>query len=114
MDRKDDTRKAIEAADETGLVADEERIDTAEASLLALRSSFPRERLHAALPATHGARASVDRLQAELEKPAPRRHVLEREIESLRSVRELEAVIVNWWDSPVTQGIVDELTRIGL
>jgi len=29
-------------------------------------------------------------------------------------VRELEATIANWWDSPTTQRIIFDLTEIGL
>jgi hypothetical protein len=29
-------------------------------------------------------------------------------------VRELEAVAANWWDSPITQRIIADLTQIGL
>ena len=113
MDKKENARKEAEAADETGLVANEEQIDSAKL-LPVLLGSFPGKKLRDALPAAHGAHASIDRLQAELEKPAPRRHVIEQEVAGLRSVRELEAVIANWWDSPTVQGVVDELTRIGL
>jgi len=103
MDKNDDIRKEVEAADATGMVANQE-----------LLATFPAEALRDALPPSHGARESVDRLQAELAKPNPRREVLEQHASALRSVRELEATIANWWDSPITQRIIADLTQIGL
>jgi len=103
MDKNKDTREAVEAADATGMVANQE-----------LLASFPAEVLRAALPPSHGAHASIDELRSELAKPAPRREALEEHVSALRSVRELEATIANWWDSPTTQQIVYDLTQIGL
>lgn len=86
MDKNDDIRKEVEAADATGMVANQE-----------LLASFPAEALRGALPPSHGARASIDRLQGELAKPSPSRDTLEQHVRALRSVRELEATIANWW-----------------
>ncbi|HTX57105.1 MAG TPA: hypothetical protein VMD47_08375 [Candidatus Acidoferrales bacterium] len=79
-----------------------------------LLATFPAEELHGALPASHRAHAAIDQLQTELRRPAPKRAALEQHVNALRSVRELEAVIANWWDSPKTQQIVFDLTQIGL
>jgi hypothetical protein len=103
MDKNEETRKAVEAADATGIVANQE-----------LLATFPAETLHEALPPSHGAHASIDQMRAELGKAAPSPARLEAHVSSLRSVRELEAVVANWWDSPITQRIVLDLTQIGL
>ena len=79
-----------------------------------LQASFPGDELRAAVPPSHEANESIDGLEAELQQPAPRRASLERHVGVLRSVRELEATIANWWDRPSTQEIIDDLTRIGL
>jgi len=103
MDKHEDRREAIEAADTTGMVANQE-----------LLASFPAEALRAALPPSHAAHKSIDELQGELAKPAPSREALEPHVNALRSVRELEAMIANWFDSPITQKILFDLTQIGL
>lgn len=103
MGRNDDVRKEVEAADATGMVANQE-----------LYATFPAERLRAALPASHSAHASIDQLHDELGKNPPNREVLERHVGVLRSVREIEATIANWWDGPVVQRIIADLTQIGL
>ncbi len=77
-------------------------------------ASFPADALRAALPASHSAHKSIDQLQGELVKTALRREALAQHVSALRSVRELEATIANWWDSPATQQIVYDLTQIGL
>ncbi|HTU70160.1 MAG TPA: hypothetical protein VMF11_07540 [Candidatus Baltobacteraceae bacterium] len=103
MDEEDDIRKEVEAADATGMVANQE-----------LLASFPAAALRGALPPSHHAHQSIGRLQGELAKPRPSREALEEHVNALRSVRELEATIANWWDSPITQRIVFDLTQIGL
>ena len=79
-----------------------------------VRASFPGDALRAAIPDTHEAHQSIDEVEAELQEPAPRRASLEEHVGALRSVRELEAIVANWWDSPSTQEFVADLTRIGL
>ena len=103
MDKNDDIRTEVEAADATGMVANQE-----------LLASFPAEALRGAVPPSHHARASIDRLEDELAKGRPNRKSLEQHVSALRSVRELEATIANWWDSPTTQRIIFDLTEIGL
>ncbi len=103
MDKNDEIREAVEAADATGIVANQE-----------LLATFPAETLHEALPPAHRAHASIDQMQAELGKAAPSPATLQAHVSALRSVRELEAVVANWWDSPITQRIVLDLTQIGL
>ncbi|HTZ56311.1 MAG TPA: hypothetical protein VMB20_14790 [Candidatus Acidoferrum sp.] len=103
MDKSDDIREAVEAADSTGMVANQE-----------LLATFPADALREALPPSHGAHETIDRLKTELGKTAPNPAALEQHVSALRGVRELEAVIANWWDSPITQRIVLDLTQIGL
>ncbi len=103
MDKNDEFREEVEAADDTGMVANQQ-----------LLASFPAQTLHEALPPSHGAHATIDRLQAELGKRPPSSATLEQHVGALRSVRELEATVANWWDSPITQRIVFDLTQIGL
>ncbi len=103
MDKNDEIRNELEAADATGMVANQE-----------LLATFPAKSLHEALPESHDAHATIDQLQAELAKSAPNVAGLEQHVGALRSVRELEAVVANWWDSPITQRIVFDLTQIGL
>lgn len=79
-----------------------------------VRASFPGDALRAAIPASHEAHESIDGLEAELQRPEPRRASLEQHAGVLRSVRELEATIANWWDRPSTQEFIADLTRIGL
>jgi hypothetical protein len=108
-----DRRDAVEAADATGMVAGEQLITNAE-TMLPLMASFPAEELREAVPAEHGAQGTIDRLQAELAKPAPSRAAIETHVNSLRSVSELEAIVANWFESPVVQRIIADLTQIGL
>ncbi|MGB6986003.1 MAG: hypothetical protein WBD74_08550 [Candidatus Aquilonibacter sp.] len=103
MDKNNDLREEVEAADATGMVANQQ-----------LLASFPAETLHEALPPSHSAHATIDKLQGELGKTAPGPANLEQHVRALRSLPELEAVIANWWDSPTTQRIVLDLTQIGL
>ena len=79
-----------------------------------VRASFPGDALRAAIPASHEAHESIDGLETELQGTTPRRASLEQHVVSLRSVRELEAIIANWWDRPSTQEFIADLTRIGL
>ena len=103
MDKNQERREEVEAADDTGIVANQQ-----------LLATFPAQRLHEALPPSHGAHATIDQLQAELGKDTPNGAALKAHIGALQSVRELEATIANWWDSPTTQKIVYDLTQIGL
>jgi hypothetical protein len=113
MDNKD-TRDAVEAADATGMVAGEELITNAQTLLPLMREAFPAEELRAAIPASHGAQETIGDLQAELAKPDPSRGAIEKHVNALRSVRELEAIVANWFDSPPVQRIIADLTQIGL
>ena len=107
MDRKRDLREGIEDADATGMVAAEESITQAETLL-------PLVRLREALPEGHAARATVDALHSEIGKPAPNRQAIATHVGRLRSLRELEAEVANWWDDPLTQRFVAYLNQIGL
>lgn len=99
-----DRRDAIEAADATGMVAGEQLIS----------ESFPAAALRASLPQSHPAHETIDALQSELDKPAPNRASIEQHVGALRSVRELEATVANWFDSPAIQTLIADLTQIGL
>jgi hypothetical protein len=103
MDKNEERRTEAEAADATGMVANQE-----------LLATFPAEALRGALPPSHAAHASIDRLKGELAKPAPSRAALEHHVSALRAVREVEATIANWWDSPAVQQLIYNLTEIGL
>lgn len=116
MDRQADLRREIEDADDTGMVAGEELITQAETILPLLRqdATLPREDLHAALPETHVAHATIDELHDELHKPRPDRQTIESHVGSLRALPELEAILVNWWDDPKTQRFFGILGQIGV
>jgi hypothetical protein len=109
---RDDLRKEVEDADDTGLVAGEEMITQAETLGPLLGPAFPRSDLHAALPEGHHAHDTIDALDAEINKESPQRPTIEKHVESLRGVAELEAIVANWWDAPKTQRFVDILGRI--
>lgn len=79
-----------------------------------LLATFPAEELHDALPDSHDAHTTIERLQTELGKAAPSADELKTHVSALRSLPELEATVANWWDSPITQRIVYDLTQIGL
>jgi hypothetical protein len=116
MDEKDDRRKEIEASDATGLVAGEELITQAETLLPLLRegAALPHEDLHAALPPEHEAHATIDALHSEVEGASPDPGAIERHVGVLRGLPELEAIVMNWWDSPNTQRYIANLGQIGL
>jgi len=116
MDRQADLRKDVEDADDTGMVAGEEMITQAETMLplLRLQAVLPREDLHAALPEGHDAHETIDALHEELHKPRPDRQTIERHVGRLRALPELEATLVNWWDSPKTQRYFAILAQIGV
>lgn len=111
MDR-DDVRKEVEDADDTGLIAGEEMITQAETLGPLLRPSLPQDDLHAALPSEHDAHATIDDLHAEINKESPHRPTIEKHVGTLRGLPELEAMVANWWDDPKTQHFVDVLGRI--
>lgn len=103
MGHNDDIRKEFEAADATGMVANQE-----------LLATFPAEMLHEALPKSHDAHATIDHLRTELGKAAPSSEALKTHAGALRALPELQAIVANWWDSPKVQGIILDLTQIGL
>lgn len=79
-----------------------------------LLASFPAESLHAAIDPSHAAHGPIDEMRGELEKPAPNTAAVRHHVDALRSIRELEAIVANWWDSPAIQQIILDLTEIGL
>jgi hypothetical protein len=105
-------REAITDADATGLIAGEELIT--QAQTLRPLLPLPHDELHAALPAAHGAHATIDALRAETESAAPDRRTIEGHVRTLRSLPELEAAVANWWDDPKTQRFIANLSQIGL
>jgi hypothetical protein len=113
MDREDVRREGVADADDTGLIAGEERITEAE-TLLPLQRGFPREKLHAALPEGHAAHATIDRLHAELTRSNPNPFSIRKHVGSLRAIPEVEAAIANWWDDPKRQRVIADLGQIGL
>ena len=97
-DRRDDLRKEIEDADDTGLVAGEELIAN----------------LHAALPQGHPGHAAIDQLHGEVKSGRPDRHAIQGHVGRLRAIPELEAIVANWWDDPKTQRVIAGIGQIGL
>jgi len=114
--RKEKIREAVNDADATGLVAGEELITEAETMLPLLRqqAALPREDLHAALPAGHDAHAVIDELHAEIHRPTPSHDAIKKHATHLRTLPELEAIVVTWWDNPRTQRFIDTLAQIGV
>jgi hypothetical protein len=108
-DNREGIRRAVEAADATGLVAGEELITAAET-----RPALPHQHLHAALPAQHAAHATIDALQTELSASAPDPAAIAGHVTRLRALPELEAIVTNWWENPLTQRFVAGLSQIGL
>lgn len=93
--------------DDTGMVAGEKLITEAETML-------PIEEMHAALPKKHPAHATIDNLHAELGTAKPNPQAIRKHVGALRSLPELEAIVANWWDAPVTQRFIASLGQIGL
>lgn len=60
------------------------------------------------------ARQTLDALQTHLTGPRPERATVERHVGLLRRVGTLEAIVANWWDDPVTQRWIKNLTDAGL
>jgi hypothetical protein len=114
MDDKDALREAVIDADDTGLVAGEELITEAETILPLGLPTVPHEKLHAALPESHDAHATIDRLHAEVEGNSPNRRAIEAHVGALRALPELEAIVANWWEDPKTQRFIGNLGQIGL
>lgn len=112
MDERGELREAINDADDTGLVAGEALITQAETMLPLLRPSVPRDDLHAALPDSHQAHPTIDRLHAEVEGDSPNRRAIEEHVGTLRALPELEAILVNWWEDPRTQRFIAALGQI--
>ncbi|MBV9233201.1 MAG: hypothetical protein JO030_04100 [Candidatus Eremiobacteraeota bacterium] len=111
---RDDIREAVTSADDTGMIAGEELITQAETVLPAEQADFPGERLHAALTAGHQDHRTIDRLRDEIAAPRPNREAIESHVQTLRGLPELEATVATWWESPVTQRFVANLSQIGL
>lgn len=109
---RDDVRKEVEDADDTGLVAGEELITQAQTLGPLLRPPLPQADLHAALSGEHHAHATIDALHAEIHSESPDRPTIEKHVETLRGLPELEAIVANWWDDPRTQRFIDVLGRI--
>jgi len=105
-DRRDDERREVSAADDTGMFANQELIAAAE--------TLPVEDLHGALPDEHPAHAAIDDLHAAVREPKPDARAIERHVGSLRRVPELEATLANWWDAPATQRFISYIGQIGL
>ena len=57
-------------------------------------------------------RATIDALHAEISKPAPDRHVVVAHVARLRSLRDIETVVLNAWDDPSAQRLIAYLHQI--
>ncbi|MBV8723376.1 MAG: hypothetical protein JO277_14595 [Candidatus Eremiobacteraeota bacterium] len=107
MDREEERREGVTDADATGLIAGEALITDAETML-------PIRELHDALPERHEAHETIDRLGAELSSGRPNADAIRHHVGILRSLPQLEARVVNWWDDPKTQQFIADLSQIGL
>jgi hypothetical protein len=114
MDERESRREGVEDADDTGMVADEQRINEAETLLPLAAPNLPHDELHAALPHEHEAHATIDDLHAEFGRESPSRANIERHVGALRALPELEAIVANWWDDPKTQRFIANIGQIGL
>jgi len=113
--QREDVREGVNDADDTGMVAGEELITQAETLLPLMRpDELPHADLHAALSGDHGAHETIDSLHREIESPSPNREAIEKHVEHLRALPELEAIVVNWWESPATQRFFSALGQIGV
>jgi len=113
MDR-DDLRAGVESADDTGMIAGEALITQAETVAPSAAPGFPSDELHASLPEEHERHATIDRLRDEMASPQPDRETIERHVQTLRGLPELEATVATWWESPTTQRFIANLSQIGL
>ena len=102
--RREDRLREVRDADDTGMVAEESEVVTDE--VLA--------NLRKALPPEHEAHGTIDALGRELNAEKPSREAIQQHVHRLRGWRELEAIVVNWWDDPRTQRIISDLGQIGL
>jgi hypothetical protein len=57
---------------------------------------------------------ALDELQRHLHAPDPQPSTVKRHVDALRRVRDLEAIVANWWDDPVTQRWVKAISDAGL
>ena len=57
---------------------------------------------------------ALDDLHAHLHGPSPVRATVTSQVDLLRSVRTIEARIVNWWDDPRTQQWIKSLSDTGI
>ena len=78
------------------------------------RPEFPYDELHTAIGSDAEARARLDALRAHVDHPTPDPVAVETHVDALRSVRDVEARIANWWDDPKTQIWIKGLTDAGL
>jgi hypothetical protein len=74
----------------------------------------PYDELRGELGGDPAAARALDELQEHLRGPAPDPATVQRHVDVLRGVRDIEARIANWWDDPVTQRWVKALTDAGL
>lgn len=111
-DKRDSLREGIDAADDTGLIAGEQLITQAETLLPLEAPALPREDLHAALPQDHRAHATIDDLHGQMGAERPDRQAIERHVDHLRAIPELEATLATWWEDPKTQRFISILGQI--
>jgi hypothetical protein len=56
----------------------------------------------------------VDQLQEQLVGPHPNPRTIAATVSTLSRIKTIEAVILNWWDSPTTQEWIAALSDAGL
>ncbi len=74
----------------------------------------PYDELRGAIGDDPAARAALDALHAHVAAPNPDPKEIERHVDALRSIRDAEARVANWWDDPVTQRWFQALGNTGL
>lgn len=75
---------------------------------------FPVERLHAALPNGHEAKAQVDALHRELQAPAPSPSRIRQLAAELQRHAPVASIVATWFDDPRTQEFINALVQAGL
>jgi len=75
---------------------------------------LPYDELRSAIGDDPVARNELDALHAHLNEPVPDPERIAEHVDALRSVRDAEARVANWWEDPVTQQWLKALGDAGL
>jgi len=74
------------------------------------RPSLPMDELRHAVGDDPEGLTAADDLHAAWQSETPDRKTIEGHVDRLRGIRDAEAVVLNWWESPRVQSIVKNLT----